>query len=276
MKDKKICGIYCIENVINHKKYIGKSVNIICRWKEHKNRLYSGKSRNKYLQNSFNKYGEENFNFYIIEECEKEILSEREKYYIVLYSTRNPEFGYNLTDGGEGISGFEHSEETKSLISFYSTGRIPTEETRNKISSALKGNTNGSFAKWDEERKLSVSGSKNAWFGKHWSDEEKERMSKQAKGRAHSDDAKKKISESLLGEKHKDSISKYIGVCWNSNAKKWMARLFFENKNIYCGIFKFELEAALAYNEIAQEAYGWKAKLNNISVDDIESLWYIE
>ena len=32
MAKEKICGIYCIENLVNHKKYIGQSVNIYTRW----------------------------------------------------------------------------------------------------------------------------------------------------------------------------------------------------------------------------------------------------
>lgn len=31
MSEEKICGIYCIENIINGKKYIGQSINIFSR-----------------------------------------------------------------------------------------------------------------------------------------------------------------------------------------------------------------------------------------------------
>ena len=31
----KVCGIYCIENLINSKKYIGQSVDIKSRFKKH-------------------------------------------------------------------------------------------------------------------------------------------------------------------------------------------------------------------------------------------------
>ena len=32
-------GIYCIENTINHKKYIGQSIDIYSRWSKHKSEL---------------------------------------------------------------------------------------------------------------------------------------------------------------------------------------------------------------------------------------------
>ena len=38
-----ISGIYKIENLINHKVYIGQSVNIYKRWKEHKWSAFSKK-----------------------------------------------------------------------------------------------------------------------------------------------------------------------------------------------------------------------------------------
>ena len=64
MAKEKICGIYCIENIINHKKYIGQSQNVFRRMYNHKNLLRNNKHHNSYLQNSWNKYGE-NLSFFI-------------------------------------------------------------------------------------------------------------------------------------------------------------------------------------------------------------------
>ena len=93
-----ISGIYKIENKINHHIYIGQSVHIYNRWKYHK---YEGHWKDNYLYNAFKKYGIENFDFSIIEKTlpNKEILNEREKYWIKYYNSYKN--GYNLTEGGD-------------------------------------------------------------------------------------------------------------------------------------------------------------------------------
>lgn len=99
---EKICGIYCIENKINHKKYIGKSVDIKKRWNDHIRELNRDNHCNKYLQSSWNKYGQENFSFYVVEEIVKDTLSEREIYWIEALNTMDDKYGYNLSKGGDG------------------------------------------------------------------------------------------------------------------------------------------------------------------------------
>ena len=95
------CGIYCIENNINGKKYIGQSIDISRRWTEHRQKNKANKGT--FLYNSIKKHGIENFSFYIIEECEPDKLNEREIYWISYYNTFK--FGYNMTLGGSGSLG---------------------------------------------------------------------------------------------------------------------------------------------------------------------------
>lgn len=102
LKDK-ICGIYCIENTINHKKYIGLSEDIHNRWARHISYLKHRRHINEHLQSSWDKYGEECFNFYVLEECDKAMLHDREIYYISKYKTLKNTYGYNMTSGGDGI-----------------------------------------------------------------------------------------------------------------------------------------------------------------------------
>lgn len=103
MPKDKISGIYCIENMINHKKYIGLSKNISQRFSNHKTHLNGGYHINDHLQSAWNKYGEDNFKFYIIETCCEGELKEKEIYYIKKYQTKNRLYGYNQTMGGDGI-----------------------------------------------------------------------------------------------------------------------------------------------------------------------------
>ena len=102
--NKRLCGIYCIENLINNKKYIGLSKDIERRWLEHRSELRRGDHINACLQKAWEKYGESAFKFRIIELCSEEHLCERECYYIQTYHTLSHENGYNLTTGGDGTA----------------------------------------------------------------------------------------------------------------------------------------------------------------------------
>lgn len=75
--EDNICGIYKIENLINHKVYIGQSINIKIRWKNHL-KVSKNPNSNCYeypLYKAFRKYGINNFSFEILEECSKDNLN---------------------------------------------------------------------------------------------------------------------------------------------------------------------------------------------------------
>ena len=98
-----MCGIYKITNLINEKVYIGQSVDINYRFNNHKSESFNPKSNayNTAIHRAIRKYGVENFSFEVIEECTKELLSEKEIYWIAYYNSYGN--GYNLTSGGEGV-----------------------------------------------------------------------------------------------------------------------------------------------------------------------------
>lgn len=91
-KELKVSGIYCIENVVNYKVYIGSSKNIYQRLLKHFALLRHNKYENAYLQNAWNKYGEFSFEWSVIEKCDITILTRREQYCIDLFGAE-----YNIT-----------------------------------------------------------------------------------------------------------------------------------------------------------------------------------
>lgn len=95
-------GIYKITNNINGKSYVGQSINIKDRWKQHIYKAYNEKEigYNSAIHQAFRKYGEENFSFDVIELCKKEELDEKEIYWIKKLNTLSP-LGYNILPGGQ-------------------------------------------------------------------------------------------------------------------------------------------------------------------------------
>lgn len=199
-------GIYSIKNKVDKKRYIGMSVNLRNRLRNHKWKLNNNKHENIHLQNSWNKYEEGNFDFEILETVDKkeiDTLPEKEKYYIKLYDSYNN--GFNKTLGGDGHIGFIHCKERLKKMSEimkgnkYSLGRVASEEERLRKSIAFK---NRADLKEHSER-----GRRN--LKKLWEDETfREKVYKTnlgnqyAKGFKHSDEYKERLSETRMGEQN--------------------------------------------------------------------------
>lgn len=92
-------GIYKITNLINGKNYIGQSISIERRFREHKRR-WKEKTSNTPFYQAIRKYGIENFSFEIVEECPKENLDSRESYWIKHLESMIYQKGYNVLEGG--------------------------------------------------------------------------------------------------------------------------------------------------------------------------------
>ena len=118
----KCCGIYGLRNKLKPDRwYVGQSIDIEDRWGQY--RLLRCKQQKK-IYNALKKYGYEEFDKVLIEECKKELLNEREKYWIKIHNSFGK--GYNLTEGGEGgdlRSGMKSSKEHKDKISKSLTGK---------------------------------------------------------------------------------------------------------------------------------------------------------
>ena len=144
-------GVYLISNNVNGKCYVGSSIHLTQRRKEHFSRLMHNKHENAHLQNAYNKYGREAFEFEILETLSiddniKENLLKREQFWI---DNLKPEYNILLVAGSN--LGYHHSDETKQKISKSTTGLKKSEEHAKHIREGQKGRV---FTE-DHKKKLS-------------------------------------------------------------------------------------------------------------------------
>ena len=91
-------GIYKITFIKTGESYIGKATSIAKRWGEHIKTSYGlGTIAHSSLHTKMAKEGVWNFTFELLEAVPKEQLTEREKYYIKFYNTKN--YGLNQREG---------------------------------------------------------------------------------------------------------------------------------------------------------------------------------
>jgi group I intron endonuclease len=64
------CGVYMIRCEPTGSRYVGASVNVVKRIREHFYRLEKGTHRNRRLQSAFNKYGKESFSSKVLLYCD--------------------------------------------------------------------------------------------------------------------------------------------------------------------------------------------------------------
>jgi len=77
-----------------------------------------------------------------------------------------------------------------------------------------------------------------------------------------------RVSVSRRKKAHRGSSSKYKGVSWRDDSKKWLAKIKIGNKDFRIGLFENEDEAAEAYNQVAKEIYGEDYLFNVIGIDN--------
>ena len=94
-------GIYLITNSLNGKKYVGQSIDIQRRFKEHQSN--SRYKLGREIDIAIKEYGKENFTYEVLEECSKEMLDKKEIYWIEKLNTYG-EQGYNKNKGGNQAS----------------------------------------------------------------------------------------------------------------------------------------------------------------------------
>jgi group I intron endonuclease len=138
------CGIYCI-TAPDGKKYVGQSVNIERRWKDHQ----MSPKRTSRLIRSFSTYGVEGHQFEVLEECLEDDLLSLERQWQeklntcvnglnVLFTTGNEKFGRtsdqakaNMSKAQSGVNNPNYGKRGAETSCY---GRKRTKEERDAIS----------------------------------------------------------------------------------------------------------------------------------------------
>ena len=186
---------------------------------------------------------------------------------------------HNRTDGGDGTSGFVPSEETRIKLSEAIKGRIFSEEhkeklsiirkginlsedTRRKIGESGRGRTPWNKGKTlSEETKRKIS---EAHTGKSLSEETKRKISEMNKGRNKpplSEDTKRKISEANKGRKYTIINKPQYEITFNNN-----------EKIIICGKLEWCLHNGYNSSSLYKvQTKKWKKYKNIISVIKLDT-----
>lgn len=201
--ENKWC-VYCHTNKINGKKYFGITSNVVDRrWKNGNG--YRGQC---VFWRAINKYTWDGFEHEIIfDNLTRDEAIQKEVELIAKYKTnccryKDPAYGYNMTDGGEGTSGHNPYEnktpEEMEIIS-------------KKKSESLSGEKNGMYGKTGSENPMygvrlygesnpnygnhKLAGENNPFYGKHHTRDSKEKLRQSHLGKIASEETRKKLSE---------------------------------------------------------------------------------
>lgn len=119
------CGIYCWENLNNHKCYVGSSINLSKRFSWYyslENQI--GVKKDTVISQALLKYGYSGFSLKILEYCEASVVLEREQIYM---DALNP--SYNVLKIAGSVWGCAHTEETIAKFK----ARVRSSEHQSKI-----------------------------------------------------------------------------------------------------------------------------------------------
>ena len=231
--------VYRITCLDNDKSYIGISIDMESRVRQHIRTAHGDKKRVPILYRAMRKYGTHRFSFeHIASAMGHENAYAVEKALIAQDGTFKPS-GYNSTLGGDGTHGQVFSEEALEKIRTGFKGRTHTPESREKMRSFLGRNHTaetrakmsasgmGRHAPSDETRERMRLGQLNkadpeGWkeklrkanLGKKASEETRAKMSLASKGRPKSDSAKENMRISAKMRQHRIKSEKMTMIGW--------------------------------------------------------------
>jgi group I intron endonuclease len=145
--NNRLAYVYLLTNSVNSKMYVGKAYDPRLRWKSHQKDALKGVK--KRLYDAIRCYGSSVFELSILEECSSDQTAlDAEKFWIARLNTMDPLCGYNMTPGGDGVSGeivrisnsnriITHGHRLK--MTKAGRNRVVTDVTRAKISAKTRG-----------------------------------------------------------------------------------------------------------------------------------------
>lgn len=227
LDNKNQAGIYHWINKETGESYVGSAVNLKKRFATYYSqcRIEEVLSRSKsHILSAIQKYGYSNFRLEILEYCDPDDLIKREQFYI---DSIKPEYNILLVAGSS--LGVIPSEETKMKISKALKGRSLLEETKEKMSEVRKGK------KLSEKTKKLLS-------------ELNKGKTSPFKGRNHSEDTKQKMSIALGSKVEVLNVDTNETTLYPSNSKaaivlgcsEFTIRYYIKNKKLYNGKFLFK------------------------------------
>ena len=265
MEDKRKWIIY-MYTFPNGKRYIGKTSQSLKDRQEGPS--WTGYNNSTVLMRAIKKYGVENIRQDILFEdfMTDEYSSRLERICILLFKTncrkfKNPQYGYNTTDGGEGTLGHHHTEESKKKMSQSKKGKMTGKDNHNSrsiycielhktfVSCADAENFTGvdrkNIHRALHSRKKITNGGNTEFDILHWIFEADK-----------SDDFINSVMNEPAIALSSNPSNGIHGICWNKEKNKWDAAISYCSKKHFLGRYKNKDDAIVARLLAEKQYYG--------------------
>lgn len=238
-------GVYAIVDTTDGRTYIGSSVDIPRRFRQHKRMLNLGKHANAHLNRAWAAHSPEAFYFKILLFCAPDQVLTYEQRAIEAFDAVVR--GFNQLPVAGSTAGRKHTEAARAKMSEAHIGRITTERARENM---RRGQANRPPPSEETRARRRA-----AMLGRTFSEETLRKMSEAHKGRILTPEqkarqiaaqtGKKRTSETRqkIAEKHPVGRSGERGISWNSRAKSYHVRVRAGSKVKSLGYYKTMEEA---------------------------------
>ena len=129
-------GVYAIK-CVDGRCYVGGTVNVRRRWKDHRGKLRLGRHGCSPLQCAYDELGEGSFSYDVLEFVDPAGLLEAEQRW--MDQLQAVERGFNRAPQAGSNKGYRHTDEAKQKMSVAMLGRAPSSATRKLIGAASRG-----------------------------------------------------------------------------------------------------------------------------------------